>query len=78
MKRTIFEQLMREAKYAQCSYSNCLLFQVHGKAIMARELGAITHEESIILNTETALEYNMMHYFPDYIERLKNAVFWED
>lgn len=53
MKRTIFEQLMREAKYAQCSYSKCLLFQVHCKAIMARELGAITHEESIILNTET-------------------------
>ena len=29
-------------------------------------------------NFETALEYNMMHYFPDYIERLKNAALWED
>jgi hypothetical protein len=27
---------------------------------------------------ETALEYNMMHYFPDYIDRLKNAALWED
>ena len=27
---------------------------------------------------ETALEYNMMHYFPDYIERLKNVALWED
>jgi hypothetical protein len=53
MRRTIFEQLMHEAKYAQNSNSKCLLYEVHGKAIMARELGAITHEESIILNTET-------------------------
>lgn len=38
-----------------------------------------TSKVYISLNTfETALEYNMMHYFPDYIERLKNAVFWED
>lgn len=36
-------------------------------------------ELCISLNTfETALEYNMMHYFPDYLERLKNAAFWED
>lgn len=53
MRRIIFEQLMHEAKYAQNSNSKCLFYEVHGKAIMARELGAITHEESIILNTET-------------------------
>lgn len=58
MRRTIFEQLMHEAKYAQCSNSKCLLFQVHGKAIMAKELGVITHEESIILNTETVRYMN--------------------
>lgn len=58
MKRTLFEQLMREAKYAQCSNSKCLLFQVHGKAIMARELGAITHEEAMTLNTETVRYMN--------------------
>lgn len=27
---------------------------------------------------ETELEYQMMHYFSDYLERLKNAAFWED
>ena len=33
----------------------------------------------ISLNTfETALEYNMLLYFPDYIDRLKNAALWED
>lgn len=58
MKRTLFEQLMREAKNAQCSNSKCLLFQVHGKAIMARELGAITHEEAMTLNTETVRYMN--------------------
>lgn len=38
-----------------------------------------TSKVYISLSTfETALEYNMMLYFPDYIERLKNAALWED
>ena len=32
MRRTIFEQLMHEAKYAQNSNSKCLLYEVHGKS----------------------------------------------
>ena len=47
----------------------------------SRVINGVTNTSKVYisLNTfETALEYNMMHYFPDYIERLKNAVFWED
>jgi len=46
----IFEQLKREALYAQRSFSKELLYQTHGAATMARQLNAITTTEYMELN----------------------------
>lgn len=48
-----FEQLKKEAAYAQRSMSEELLNQVYGKAEMARQLEAITKEEFMELNHMT-------------------------
>lgn len=44
-KNQIFEQLKREALYAQRSFSKELLYQTHGKAQMARQLEALTQSD---------------------------------
>lgn len=41
----IFEQLKRDALYAQRSFSKELLYQVYGKAQMARQLEAHKNAE---------------------------------
>ena len=55
---TVFEQLKKDALYAQHSYSKELLYQAHGAAQMAQQLGAITHEEAMELNNMTVTFMN--------------------
>lgn len=49
----IFNELKREAEYAQESLNSNLLYEVYGKAKMARFLGAISKEEFMDLNHDT-------------------------
>lgn len=42
----------------------------------SRVINGVTSTSKVYISLstfETALEYNMMHYFPDYIERLENV-----
>ncbi|MDE7245111.1 MAG: hypothetical protein K2O18_14220 [Oscillospiraceae bacterium] len=64
-RQTVFEQLKKDALYAQRSYSKELLYQTHGAAQMARQLGAITHEEAVELNWMTV---TFMNTNQDYIQ----------
>lgn len=54
----VFEQLKKEARYAQRSFSKELLYQTYGKAQMARQLGALTRSEFMDLNTLTVVFMN--------------------
>ena len=49
----IFEQLKREAFYAQRSFSTELLYQTYGKAQMARQLEVLTQSEFMEINHMT-------------------------
>ena len=55
---SVFEQLKKDALYAQRSFSKELLYQTHGAAMMARQLGTITHEEAAELNWMTVTFMN--------------------
>lgn len=57
-KETVMEQLEREAGYAQRSLSRDLLIEVQGKAKMACQLGAITHQEFMKINHMTVYFIN--------------------
>ncbi len=46
----ISEQLKLEALYAQRSFSTELLYQIYGKAQMARQLEALTQSEFMEIN----------------------------
>ena len=52
-KESVFEELKQEARYAQGSYSEQLLYQAYGKAQMARQLEAITQDEFMEINGMT-------------------------
>ena len=67
----IFEQLKKEALYAQRSFSTELLYQTYGKAQMAGQLEAITKEEFMELNDMTV---RFMNTDKEYI-RQKNREF---
>lgn len=54
----ILEQLKREARYAQRSFSSRLLYQTYGKACMAWELDAITKTEFMEINQMTVVFMN--------------------
>ena len=57
----------------------CITFNSHFTG--SNVINGITDTSKVYISLstfETALEYNMMLYFPDYIERLKNAALWED
>lgn len=62
----VFEDLKKDALYAQRSYSERLLYQVHGAAQMARQLGAISREEAMELNDMTV---RFMNTDREYIRR---------
>jgi len=49
----LFEQLKKEAEYAQRSLDGNLLYEIYGKVKMARQLGAIDGKEFVELNHET-------------------------
>ena len=49
----VFNELKREAEYAQKSFNSNLLYEVYGKAKMARFLGAINKEEFMEINHDT-------------------------
>lgn len=49
----IFNELKREAEYAQKSFNSNLLYEVYGKAKMARYLCVISKEEFMDLNHDT-------------------------
>lgn len=49
----IFNELKREAEYAQESLNSNLLYEVYGKAKMARYLCVISKEEFMELNHDT-------------------------
>ena len=49
----LYIELKREAEYAQKSFNSNLLYEVYGKAKMARFLGAINKEEFMELNHDT-------------------------
>lgn len=55
---TIMQQLVREAEYAQCSLLRDTLFEIYGKAQMARQLEAITKDEFMELNHMTVYFIN--------------------
>lgn len=74
----VFEQLKKDALYAQRSFSKELLYQTHGAAQMARQLGAITHDQATELNTLTVYFMNtdreyIRHQNEEY-SRLTGAV----
>ena len=50
MEKTIFQKLIKEAKYSLNSKSRNLVYQTYGKVEMARELEAITFAEFDQLN----------------------------
>lgn len=70
---TIFEQLKREAAYAQRSFSEELLYQTYGKAQMAQQLEAITSNEFMEINQMTVVHMNTNK---EYI-RHKNKEFFD-
>lgn len=57
-RETVMEQLEREAGYAQRSRSRDLLIETYGKAKMARQLEAITHQEFMKINHMTVYFIN--------------------
>lgn len=69
-QESIFEELKREAEYAQRSFSTELLYQAYGKALMARQLEAITKAEFMEINTMTIRFMNTDH---EYIHRKNMA-----
>ena len=50
-EKTIMDQLIREANFALASESRDLVYQAYGSAKMAYQLGAITWDEFLQLNT---------------------------
>lgn len=58
INRSIMEDLMKEARYAQNSLSGPLLREVYGEARMARKLGAITDDQFMELNHMTVYFIN--------------------
>lgn len=72
MENRLFETLKAEAEYAQGSYSTELLYQVYGRATMARELVAITADEFMELNRMTVV---FMNTDKEFIRR-KNAEYF--
>ncbi len=62
----IFEQLKREALYAQRSFSTELLYQTYGKAQMAMQLEALTQSEFMEINHMTVY---FMNTDREYIRR---------
>ena len=54
----IFEQLKREALYAQQSFLTTQLCRIYGQAQMARQLGGITPEEFFEINEMTVYFMN--------------------
>lgn len=58
MKNNIFEELKKQALYAQRSFSGNLLYETYGEAKMAFNLGVITHEEFMAINTLTVVFMN--------------------
>ena len=56
--KSIMDQLIKEAEYAQRSLSKDLLLEVYGKALMARQLEAITFEEFMRINHMTVYFIN--------------------
>ena len=74
----VFEQLKKDALYAQRSYSTELLYQAHGAAQMARQLGAISREEAMELNDMTVRFMNtdreyIRHRNVEYLQRSHSA-----
>lgn len=55
---TVMEQLLREAEYGQRSLSRELLIETYGKAKMAFQLEAITHDEFMKINHMTTYFIN--------------------
>lgn len=55
---TVMEQLLREAEYGQRSLSRDLLIETYGKAKMAFQLEAITHDEFMRINHMTTYFIN--------------------
>lgn len=51
MKTSVFARLKKEAQYALNSHSRNLVYETYGKAKMAYELKAISHDEFYELNT---------------------------
>ena len=49
----VFNELKREAEYAQKSLNSNLLYEVYGKAKMARYLCVISQEEFMEINHDT-------------------------
>ena len=58
----VFEQLKKEALYAQRSFSTELLYQTYGKAQMARQLDALTHGEFMKINEMRCQNNNRMSF----------------
>lgn len=54
----VLEQLKREVLYAQRSFSKELLYQIYGKAQMARQLGTLTQSEFMEINQMTVYFMN--------------------
>lgn len=55
---TVMEQLLREAEYGQGVLSRDLLVETYGKAKMAFQLEAITHDEFMKINHMTTYFIN--------------------
>lgn len=47
---TVYERLLKDARYALNSLSRDLVYETFGAAKMARNLEAITHDEFMTLN----------------------------
>lgn len=67
MNRSIMEELVQEARYAQNSLSGPLLHEVYGEAKMARKLGAITADQFMELNHMT------VYFINTHVRELENG-----
>lgn len=66
-EETIIQQLTGEAIYAQKSMSRDLLFEIYGKAEMARQLKAITFTDFMGINEMT------IHFINTHAVELEHA-----
>lgn len=74
IESAVLKQMMAKHFLAYINEFGCITLNSHFTG--SRVINGVTSTSKVYISLstfETALEYNMMHYFPDYIERLENV-----